>query len=769
MSRSTVKYLGLLTLTVGLFFWKTLLTNQFTRIVGSEAVNYNYSWLRFWVSSLRQAHIPLWDPYAFCGRPFAGEMLPSAFYPLHLPFLLVPFNHNGLFSPRFYNETFILTHLLCAFFTFALIRELGLSRFAAFVGACCFSLGGLLVRMIWLPFVEAGIWLPAICFFLIRALKAEGARIAVLQASLSGLCLGLSILTGGLHFSIMQGIVVITAVCYYGVSAPLPALVSRRSQWFRLALLLVVILAVAGGAGAIQLLPSYEYGKLSLRYIDGGPFPGAEKIPYHRLHPGMWPQSIVSVLFPTGFQAILGGGEAWPVYIGVFPFFLAITATWKSWSNLWVRYLTGLTVLAFVYSLSEFSPLHGMLYAIVPYLWMVRTASRFIYLATFALSILAAFGLDGLLDHPGQSAIWSPARRILKWAAIACAGALFVSAVFTQLNLATWTAYSLLLILASCALFIFLTTHRAGPGVRALLAAFIVFDLSAFSWVEVAIGGPGKPNEQLEQMISLQDVAGFLISRTDLGRVRVAVAPEPNIGDAYGVQSVWGGGGTVLAGYSRLLQKHEDLLNERYVVKPATATEPAPLYQDGRWKVYQNPKAYPRAWIVHETAVEASPDAVFRRLDDSAVNLRKVAVLEAPLPQSLALPQTDESVRFRSYEADRVTLDAEAGSAGLLILSEIYYPGWRATLDGKPVAIYKVDGALRGILLPRGMSRIALEYVITFYAGGALSVLTFAVVLTAWLLRWIAEARLGPAGGRQNYGRPQGDDEERQVHEKNQT
>ena len=733
MSRSTARYLGLLALTTAIFFWKTLLTNQFTRIIGSEAVNYNYSWLRFWVSSLRQGHLPLWDPYAFCGRPFAGEMLPSAFYPLHLVFLLVPFNNNGLFSPRLYNETFILTHFLCACFTFALIRELGMSRFAAFVGACCFSLSSLLVGMIWLPFVEAGIWLPAICFFLMRALSAERARSAVLNASFSGLCLGLSILTGGLHFSIMQGIVVLTAVCYYGVSAPLPAPVSRRSRWSRLALILVVVLTVAGSAGAIQLLPSYEYGKLSMRYIDGGAFPAADKIPYYRLHPGMWPQAIVSTLFPEGFDGKIGGGEAWPIYIGVLPFFLAVTAIWKRWSTLWVRYLTGLALLAFLYSLTEFSPLHGVLYAIVPYLWVVRTASRFIYLAVFALAILAACGLDVLLEGKSD---WIPARRILKWVAVAGAGALFAPAIFGQLRLEIWTAYSLLLILTACAFFSFLTAHQASAGFRALLAAFILFDLTVFGWGEASINGPGKPNEQLEQMISLRGVAGFLKSRTELGRVRVAVEPEPNIGDAYGVQSVWGGGGTVLTGYSRLLEKHEDLLNERYVVKPATATEPAPLYQDARWKVYENPKAYPRAWIVHETVVEASEDAVFRRLDDSSINLRRAAVLKTSLPQSLApAPQADEPVRFRSYEADRMTLDADAGSVGLLVLSEIYYPGWRATLNGKPVAIYRADGALRGILLPRGTCRITIEYVpVSFYAGAALSLLTFAVVLAGWLI-----------------------------------
>jgi len=78
-------------------------------------------------------------------------------------------------------------------------------------------------------------------------------------------------------------------------------------------------------------------------------------------------------------------------------------------------------------------------------------------------------------------------------------------------------------------------------------------------------------------------------------------------------------------------------------------------------------------------------------------------------------------------------LDVNAESAGLLILSELYYPGWRATVNGRATEIYKVDGALRGILVPQGESRIAVAYApFSFYAGGALSLLTFTGVLTGF-------------------------------------
>lgn len=741
MTRSTAKYLALLALAIALFYWKTLLTDQYTTIVGSEGVNLTYAWLHFEVRSLWQGHIPLWDPYAWGGRPFAGEMQPSAYYPLQLLFALVPLNRNGLISPRFFHEFLAMTHVLCAYFMFALLRELRCSRFAAFIGACAFSLGGLLGRMMWPMYIESCIWLPVIFLFLLRALRAEGRGRALLEASLAGLCLGMSILTGGMGFSMMQGIFAVTAVLYYGVvSLPMTA-ADRRSHWFRIALILAAVVAVAGGAGAIQLLPAREYSELAIRFIDGGPFPASRKIPYDRLVPGMWPQSIVSGLFPTGFGGKFGGEEYFPYYIGVLPFLLAIVAIWRRWNHIWVRYLTVLAVLAFVYSLGDFSLLNGVIYAVVPLLWAARSANRFLYLVSFALAILAAFGLDTLLENAGQ-VWWAPAKRILKWVAIAGAAALLLAAVFTQLSLDTWTAFSLLLILGACGWFAHLMLHPASTWLRVALAAFILFDLSAFNWVQADKAALSKSGDEMEQMISLRGPAEFIKSRPGLQRVRVGVSPEPNIGDVYEIQSAWGGGATALTEYSRLGVR-DDLLNVGYYIRPVSTSDPNPVYQDARWKVYENRKAFPRAWLVHRTIVKPSVDAVYQALDDPAIDLHRAALLEAALPHTLAdAAGAAESVRFRSWETDRMVMDVNTEAPALLVLSELYYPGWRAKVNGKAAAIYRVDGALRGIWAPAGSNRVELDYApLTFYAGGAITVLTLLCVLAGCVLTFRNGAR----------------------------
>jgi hypothetical protein len=304
-------------------------------------VNTTYAWLHFVVRSVWAGQLPLWDPYAYAGSPFAGALLPSAFYPMHLLFALFPMNSAGMISPKLYDAYMALVHLVCAYFMFALLRELGRSRYAAFVGACVFSLGGLVAKMMWPFYVEACIWLPAVFLFLLRAWRSERRGRALLEGSGAGACLAMSVLTGGMSFFIMEAIFLATAAGWYALVSRPPIREERRAHWVRMTSILAVGVAVAAGLGAVQLLPANEYGKASLRFIDGGTLPSTQKIPYERMVPGMYPQSIVAGLFPAGFDGKIGGEETFPYYIGVLPLLLALIGIWKAWANIWVRYLTG--------------------------------------------------------------------------------------------------------------------------------------------------------------------------------------------------------------------------------------------------------------------------------------------------------------------------------------------------------------------------------------------------------------------------------------------
>jgi hypothetical protein len=714
MSKPTARYILFLALAVVTFHWKTLLTNQFTTLVGSEGVNQAYSWLHFWVRSVWHGTLPLWDPYTFGGRPFPGETQTTAWYPVHLLFALVPFNRHGVLSPRFYHEYLAFNQFLCALLMFALLRELRRSRFASFIGACAFAMGGLMAHMPWPHQLEACIWMPAILLFLLRSFRAHNERRALMEASLAGLCLGLSILTGGMQFAMLEAICVVLAAFWYGATHHDTA--ESRIAWRRAGVAAFTLIAIAAAVGAVQLAGSFQYGHYALRYIKGGAFPMSEKIPYGRMDNGVWPFTILTALFPTAGGDT--GGESWAIYVGALPFFLAVAALWRSRSSIWIRFFAGISVLAFLYALGEFSPLNGVLYAVVPYLWMNREPSRFLFLVCFSIAALSAFGLDDLLEERLPRDRIAP---ILKWIAIAAAVFLVVPGLFAQKLLGIWTCLSLIIVLACCAWCGWLLRHRPSRTASLLLAVFVLFDLGMLNWGEADKNSLPPESDLYAQMMTLSGPAAFVRSQPGLHRVRVMVDPQPNIGDVYQVQSIWGGGVTILRDYSQL-SAHDDVLNVRYRIRPATTPDPGAVYQDAHWKVYRDDKAFPRAWIVHDAAVVPSDNEVYARMAKSTAALRQVALLPSPLPAPLDKTATGDSLHFTSYAPNSMSLDAQAAGDGLLVLSEIWYPGWRATVNGQDAEVRRVDGGLRGILLKRGANRVVLTYAPTAeYAGLAIS------------------------------------------------
>lgn len=717
MSKTTARYLLYLALAVILFHWKTLLTDQYTALVGSEAVNQTYAWLHFWLRSVWHGHLPLWDPYSFAGRPFAGETQTGAWYPLHLIFAFAPFNRNGVLSPRFYHEYLAINRFLGAVFMFGFLRELRRSHFAAFIGACAFAMGGLMEQMPWPHQLEACIWLPASLLFLVRSLSAVSRQRALLEASLAGLCLGLSILTGGIQFAMIAAICVFLAALWYGATNP-PA-------WPRVGAVLAAIVILTGAVGAAQLIPSLEYGHHALRWIKGGVFPMSEKIPYGRMDSGAWPNSILTALFPLAGGST--GGEAWSIYVGALPFFLALGALWKWRSGIWVRFLAGIAVLGFVYALGEFSPLNGILYAVVPFLWSNREPTRFLFLTCFAIAALSSFGLDALLE---QTLPRERVTAILKWIAIAAAALLIVPGLFIQSVLGIWTGLNLLLILACCAWGYYLLRNRPSRTASLLLAAFVLFDLGAFYWGAKDKAEIAKTGDFYEETLTLAQPAAFIRKLPGLNRVRVSVDPEPSIGEIYEVQSFWGGGVTALRDFSQLSQR-EDLMNVRYRIKPASTPDPGAIYQDAHWKVYRDDTAFPRAWMVHETIVEPSDDETWARIMKRSVDPHLVALVASPLPAPLDKAAAGDTLRFTSYQPDSMSLDVQAAGNGLLVLSEIYYPGWRATLNGVDAEVRRVDGGLRGVLLKRGANRVVLTYVPAGQYIGAL-VSLIALLFCGW-------------------------------------
>ncbi len=172
------------------------------------------------------------------------------------------------------------------------------------------------------------------------------------------------------------------------------------------------------------------------------------------------------------------------------------------------------------------------------------------------------------------------------------------------------------------------------------------------------------------------------------------------------------------------------------------------VYKDGRVRVLENEEALPRAWILH-SARQAKPKEILKLLDSGEVNPTETALLEEEPPR-LGRPEDASADRavVETYEPDRIKLDVSTEAPGLLVLSEVYYPAWKAYVDGEPVSLYRTNYLFRGVKIPAGDHTVELRYEsATLRLGIAISLFTglvcAALVATNVLQFWRKGAKTG--------------------------
>ncbi|MFM9105636.1 MAG: YfhO family protein, partial [Chloroflexota bacterium] len=147
-----------------------------------------------------------------------------------------------------------------------------------------------------------------------------------------------------------------------------------------------------------------------------------------------------------------------------------------------------------------------------------------------------------------------------------------------------------------------------------------------------------------------------------------------------------------------------------------TGPQHAPVYEDGSVTIVENADAFPRAFLVGHVKPVASQAEAIASMRDLALDMRETAVVEGdPAELShLATPAPDQAppgdASIVDYGPSHVGIETRADNPALLILTDLYYPGWSATIDGKPAPIHAVDLAFRGVAVPAGTHRVDFTY-----------------------------------------------------------
>jgi len=145
--------------------------------------------------------------------------------------------------------------------------------------------------------------------------------------------------------------------------------------------------------------------------------------------------------------------------------------------------------------------------------------------------------------------------------------------------------------------------------------------------------------------------------------------------------------------------------------------------------LYKIDKPLPRTYVVNRISVEQGSERVFRRLLEPGFNPVEEVVLDQAVPTTPKHP-LEATARLVRYENQRVVIDASLNDAGILVLADSYYPGWKAYVDGKEEKILRANLFFRAVSLSTGRHTVEFRYEPRSFAIGlAISVGTVIVLI----------------------------------------
>ncbi len=176
-----------------------------------------------------------------------------------------------------------------------------------------------------------------------------------------------------------------------------------------------------------------------------------------------------------------------------------------------------------------------------------------------------------------------------------------------------------------------------------------------------------------------------------------------------------------------------NMLNAKYFIMPLQGGQTVPL---------QNPYAYGNAWFVDKVKYV---DNANQEIDGvGKVNLRHEAVADAKFKEQLgeSVKQDDTSiVKLTGYKPNNLTYEVKSNKGGVIVFSEIYYPGWTATVDGQPAELGRVNYILRALNVKAGNHKVVLDFhpasvkkteTVAYVAYAVLALLIILGVVTTW-------------------------------------
>jgi len=720
--------------------------------------------------------IPLWNPYIMAGRPFLANAQSGVFSPFSLPAYVLPFWRSLALIAA-------LKVFVAAFGAYLLGRALRMRFGGAMLAGLVYGFG--LFMVVWLPWPLASVW--ALIPWLLLMTEAVVRRPGLLPVSGLALVVALQFLAGHPESSFH-------ALFATGAFLVLRLAMARRAHRSQagLARPLAGFAAAMVGGAALAAVAVVPFGELLLRSADIANRAGAPPARVDAnfllglLLPDYWGR-------PTAIS-LQGVTLEHAFYVGALPLMLAAAAliVRPALERVAIALFGALCLAVVVGAPPVFEAVNAL-----PG-FSVTHNTRMTILFVLCVALLAGWGIDEIASPRmarvrqrvvlGLGAtllvtpvVWMAAERRSSLRVLG--SALDVAWGFAHPRGSPLTAGPVIrlaallvwLVVAGAALVLLGLRLRRGLAANAFVGlglALVTLDLFR--------AGVGQ-NPSIPRSDAMQPATGairYLQARRParfVGGEGYVVQPVPaNVAMRYRLYDARGYDWPVERRYDTLWRR-DVAPNNAFIptsVAPITgrslralsllsvadvleAPGGAPLtgpglrlaYQGSDARIYANAGALPRAFLVDAQHVVSGGQAALDAVSAAGFDGRRVAVVERRLPGLPVAGATGTaappgSAGIASYGPEHVVLQARAPRPGLLVLTDVYYPGWRATVDGRPASIARVDYLLRGVRVPAGAHRVELRYKpISWTIGWIVSLLALAGLAAASLAGWRARRR----------------------------
>ena len=696
---------------------------------------------------LKEGIFPFWNPYVFAGMPFFADLQIAILYPFNL--LMIFFLNGDKLSPLALQLSIVFHYLFCSVFVYYIGKHFKLSNLSSVVFAILFTYSSyMIIHMIHMPLIEAAAWFPLLFLLWLKFID-KGKYLYVWAAAF---VMVLCILCGYPQVTFFNYMFIALYVLIIFIA-------KFRAKDYRAVKSLIIgfaiFLIIPFGITALQLLPTNEFVALSNRAT----------FDYNFAKQGsLAPLDFITFFLPKVF-GVWTGNEAstdlkwWSthqegpwmfsianVYISALVVVLLIPSLVylfkKKGDTAFIKYLVGITIFSFLFALGGNFFFHKLIYDFVPVFNRFRNPAHILFLCSFSISLIIAFGIEGAIHDKNNFIKYFSKKYFFIFLGVFLFVFVLVQSGFFQSvemskseQIYSWVKkqyniFFVFIIVFSSLFYFFLNGKLNSKTFTAFLLLVLFLDIY-INWYDQNNGSrnPDKifsQNPQLEAKIKEE-------MKTEMFRVNMregsAMMFQRNQGEIDRIQYLEGYNALIMQKYipynkpdSGSTQTH-DLMNVKYKLNPKTM------------QLYLNPGYLPRAKMFYDIKVCNSDEELKKYMESHEYDYRKTVVLEKQ-PQNINLPVIKDSagipkdnVKITDYNVNNINIDVENSENGFLFLSEVYYPAWKAYVDGKETEIFRTDYCMRSIYVEKGKHKIELKYQSDTFSEGLKISLVSAFIL----------------------------------------